>query len=65
VLFGVYIEKKGFHCSYRSSKFERQKMSDQQLIDAVRNNDLNQVRILLNNGANPNARVCYEFSNLL
>jgi ankyrin repeat protein len=31
-------------------------MSNQQLIDAVRSNDLNQVRTLLGNGANPNAR---------
>jgi ankyrin repeat protein len=30
-------------------------MSDAKLIDAVRSNDLNQVRTLLNNGANPNA----------
>jgi ankyrin repeat protein len=36
-------------------KTNRKKMSDQPLIDAVRSNDLNQVRPLLNNGANPNA----------
>jgi ankyrin repeat protein len=31
-------------------------MADQQLIDAVKSNDLNKVRTLLNNGADPNAR---------
>jgi uncharacterized membrane protein YvbJ len=49
----------------KGKKQTEKKMADQQLIDAVKSNDLNKVRTLLNNGADPNARVCYQLSNLL
>jgi hypothetical protein len=50
--------------NFEEKKTEK-KMANKQLIDAIRRSDLDEVGRIFNNGADPNATVCYQFSNLL